>query len=114
MVIRDIKEAVVEQLRYKNGLFDCSGFVHGHSAKVVNVSASTAGLSVTGTKVSTSEMKPGDIVFFNTYKTNGHVGIYLGNGRFIGSQSSTGVAIANMNDSYWSQRFTGHVRRIVE
>ena len=99
----------------ENGLFDCSGFVAwAFRQGGVNVSASTAGLSVTGTKVSTSEMKPGDIVFFNTYKTNGHVGIYLGNGRFIGSQSSTGVAIANMNDSYWSQRFTGHVRRIVE
>jgi cell wall-associated NlpC family hydrolase len=39
-------------------------------------------------------MQPGDLVFFNTYKKDGHVGIYIGNGKFIGSQSSTGVEIA--------------------
>ena len=98
----------------ENGLFDCSGYVSwAFRQGGVNVSASTAGLSSTGTKVSTSEMKPGDMVFFNTYKTDGHVGIYLGNDQFIGSQSSTGVAIASMNSSYWSSRFTGHVRRVI-
>ncbi|MCT2535975.1 NlpC/P60 family protein [Aquibacillus koreensis] len=98
-----------------HGRFDCSGFVSWAFSQIgVNVSASTAGLSGQGKKVSVSEMKPGDIVFFNTYKTNGHVGIYVGGNQFIGSQSSTGVAIANMNDSYWGQRFTGHVRRIID
>ncbi len=98
----------------ENGLFDCSGYVSWAFRQAgVSVSASTAGLSSTGTKVSTSEMKPGDIVFFNTYKTDGHVGIYLGNDQFIGSQSSTGVAIASMNSGYWSARFTGHVRRVI-
>lgn len=98
----------------ENGLFDCSGYVSWAFRQAgVSVSASTAGLSSTGTKVSTSEMKPGDIVFFNTYKTDGHVGIYLGNDKFIGSQSSTGVAIASMNSGYWSARFTGHVRRVI-
>ncbi|GAA4072693.1 NlpC/P60 family protein [Amphibacillus indicireducens] len=98
----------------ENGLFDCSGYVSWAFRQAgVSVSASTAGLSSTGTKVSTSEMQPGDMVFFNTYKTDGHVGIYVGNNKFIGSQSSTGVAIADMNSSYWSSRFTGHVRRVI-
>ena len=80
-----------------NGRFDCSGFVAwAFSQAGVKVGASTDSLKNTGTRVSTSEMRPGDMVFFNTYKTDGHVGIYLGGGKFIGSQSSTGVAVANM------------------
>ena len=67
-----------------------------------------------GRKVSTSEMRPGDLVFFNTYKTDGHVGIYLGGGKFIGSQSSTGVAVANMSSGYWADHFAGKVVRIIE
>jgi soluble lytic murein transglycosylase-like protein len=57
-------------------------------------------------------MQVGDVVFFDTYKKNGHVGIYLGNGKFMGSQSATGVAIADMNSGYWKQHFSGTVRRI--
>lgn len=95
------------------GRFDCSGFVSwAFSQGGVSVPASTSGLSGVGSKVSYSNAQPGDLVFFNTYKTNGHVGIYLGGGRFIGSQSSTGVAVANMNSGYWNQKFSGHVRRV--
>jgi len=95
------------------GQFDCSGFVSWAFEQVgQSLPRSTAGLSSVGTKVSPGNMQPGDLVFFNTYKTNGHVGIYVGNGQFIGSQSSTGVAIASMNSSYWSSAFTGHVRRV--
>ncbi|MRH42093.1 peptidase [Aquibacillus halophilus] len=97
-----------------NGRFDCSGFVSWAFSQIgVNVGASTSALSVTGTKVSASDMRPGDLVFFNTYKTNGHVGIYVGGNQFIGSQSSTGVAYASMNSSYWSSKFSGHVRRVI-
>ncbi len=97
-----------------NGYFDCSGFVSWAFSQIgINIGASTSALSGTGQKVSVSEMKPGDLVFFNTYKTNGHVGIYVGGNKFLGSQSSTGVAYADMNNSYWKQRFTGHVRRIM-
>lgn len=96
-----------------NGRFDCSGFVSwAFRTQGIHISASTAGLSSTGSRVSTANMQPGDLVFFNTYKTNGHVGIYLGNGKFIGSQSSTGVAIADMTSGYWASKFAGHVRRV--
>ncbi len=98
-----------------NGRFDCSGFVHWAFAQAgISVGASTDSLKNSGRKVSKSEMRAGDLVFFNTYKTDGHVGIYLGGGRFIGSQSSTGVAIANMSSGYWASVFNGRVVRIIE
>ncbi|WP_312096270.1 NlpC/P60 family protein [Niallia sp.] len=95
-----------------NGLFDCSGFVSwAYSQAGYSIPASTDALKNSGTQVSTSDMQPGDLVFFNTYKTDGHVGIYVGGGKFIGSQSSTGVAIASMDSGYWKSVFNGRVVR---
>lgn len=95
------------------GGFDCSGFVSwAYGQAGYNIPSSTASLQSTGTKVSYSDVQPGDLVFFNTYKTNGHVGIYVGNGNFIGAQNSTGLAVASMSSSYWGNAFKGHVRRI--
>jgi peptidoglycan hydrolase CwlO-like protein len=97
-----------------HGRFDCSGFVHWAFAQGgYNIGSSTDSLKNTGTRVSTSDMQPGDLVFFNTYKTDGHVGIYMGGGKFIGSQSSTGVAIADLTSGYWAAHFNGRVVRIV-
>ncbi|MET1248043.1 NlpC/P60 family protein [Sporolactobacillus sp. STCC-11] len=96
------------------GQFDCSGFVHAaFAANGVGVGRSTGALVSQGRAVSYASAQPGDLVFFDTYKTNGHVGIYLGGGRFIGSQSSTGVAVVSMSNSYWSSHFRGVVRRIL-
>lgn len=98
-----------------NGRFDCSGFVHwAFSQAGISVGASTDSLKFAGRQVSASEMRAGDLVFFNTYKTDGHVGIYLGGGKFIGSQDSTGVAIANMSSGYWKNKFSGRVVRVIE
>ena len=101
------------QYDISRGLFDCSGYVSwAFRQEGIHIPSSTSGLQSTGTKVPYSQVQPGDIVFFNTYKTNGHVGIYVGNGKFIGSQSSTGVAIADMTSGYWASKFSGHVRRV--
>lgn len=98
-----------------NGRFDCSGFVHwAFSQAGISVGASTDSLKFAGRQVSSSEMRAGDLVFFDTYKRDGHVGIYLGGGKFIGSQSSTGVAIANMSSGYWKTKFNGRVVRVIE
>ncbi|MGN7176695.1 coiled-coil domain-containing protein [Paenibacillus sp. FSL R5-0490] len=98
-----------------NGRFDCSGFVHwSFSQAGISVGASTDSLKFAGRQVSSSEMRAGDLVFFDTYKRDGHVGIYLGGGKFIGSQSSTGVAIANMSSGYWKTKFNGRVVRVIE
>jgi peptidoglycan hydrolase CwlO-like protein len=98
-----------------NGRFDCSGFVHWAFAQAgYNIGSSTDSLKNAGTSVSFSQAQPGDLVFFNTYKTDGHVGIYLGGGKFIGSQSSTGVAIADLTSGYWQSHFNGRVVRIAK
>lgn len=95
------------------GGFDCSGFVSwAFGQGGYSIPSNTSGLAGVGSKVSSSNMQPGDIVFFNTYKTNGHVGIYLGGGNFIGAQNSTGLAVADMSSGYWKQHFSGHVRRV--
>ncbi|WP_419883561.1 coiled-coil domain-containing protein [Peribacillus sp. B-H-3] len=100
-----------------NGRFDCSSFVHwAYEQAGISLGArgsvSTDTLKNMGSQVSSSDMQPGDLVFFNTYKTDGHVGIYVGNGKFIGAQSSTGVAVADMTSGYWKQKFNGRVVRI--
>jgi peptidoglycan DL-endopeptidase CwlO len=100
-----------------NGRFDCSAFVHWAYAQAgINLGSSgsvnTESLKNYGTQIPASQMQPGDMVFFDTYKKDGHVGIYVGNGKFIGAQSSTGVAIANMSSGYWAQKFNGRVIRL--
>ncbi|WP_042142894.1 C40 family peptidase [Paucisalibacillus sp. EB02] len=95
------------------GGFDCSGFVSwAYGQAGVSLPSSTAAMQYSGSKVSYSDIRPGDLVFFNTYKTNGHVGIYVGNGKFIGAQNSTGLAVADMTSGYWKDHFAGHVRRV--
>ncbi|MCM3240015.1 NlpC/P60 family protein [Heyndrickxia oleronia] len=102
-----------------NRSFDCSSFVRWAYAEAgVNLGpisgTTTDSLVVQGRAVSASEMKRGDLVFFDTYKRNGHVGIYLGNGTFLNDNSSHGVSIDSMSNSYWRSTFKGVVRRVVE
>ncbi|MFT8870925.1 MAG: NlpC/P60 family protein [Sporolactobacillus sp.] len=94
--------------------FDCSGFVNAAFASAgIGVGRTTDALVNEGTPVSINQAQPGDLVFFDTYKTNGHVAIYLGGGRCIGSQDSTGIAVFSLSNSYWSSHFSGVVRRIL-
>jgi cell wall-associated NlpC family hydrolase len=59
--------------------------------------------------VEKDELKPGDLVFFNTMKrTFSHVGIYVGEGRFIHApRTGSAVRVEDMRDAYWAKRFTG-------
>ncbi|MFD0824227.1 C40 family peptidase [Neobacillus sp. M.A.Huq-85] len=96
-----------------NGRFDCSGFVHWAFGQAgIEVGSTTDSLKNAGEQVSFNEIQPGDLVFFDTYKKDGHVGIYLGNGKFIGSQNNTGIAIEDLSKGYWKQTFNGRVVRI--
>lgn len=91
--------------------FDCSGFVHHVFGNIVahSLPRNAEGMSRTGARVSRTELKPGDLVFYNTLgRAFSHVGIYLGNNQFIHAPS-TGktVEIVNMDDRYWTSRFNG-------
>ena len=95
--------------------FDCSGMVRYvfQSALGLNLPRRAEEISRVGTRVDRAELKPGDLVFYKTLrKTFSHVGIYLGNNRFIHAPSAGGaVRIDDMTQSYWSARFNG-ARRI--
>ena len=93
--------------------FDCSGFTrHLFEARLGLVlprraeeQAHAPGL----VKVPRSELQPGDLVFFNTLRrTFSHVGIYIGEGRFIHApRPGAQVRLESMQVAYWSKRFTG-------
>ncbi len=95
--------------------FDCSGFVQAiyeNTLGLVLPHNAKAQAAVTE-KIDKSELQPGDLVFFNTLRRAfSHVGIYIGDGKFIHSPRSGGeVRIEDMRDSYWVKRFNG-ARRV--
>lgn len=62
-------------------------------------------------KAAMEKLKKGDVVWFDTYKGDGHVGLYEGGGKFVGAQSSTGIASVDMTTGYWKEKFNGRVLR---
>lgn len=93
--------------------FDCSGFTRYVFARGgVGLPRMADEQYDLGHPISKAQLRPGDLVFFTTY-TDGvsHVGIYLGEGKFISATSSRGVAIDRMADGYWSPRYIG-ARRV--
>jgi cell wall-associated NlpC family hydrolase len=94
--------------------FDCSGFVRyvfGQAAKITLPHSSRA-ISQIGQTIQKDNLKPGDLVFFNTLKTAfSHVGIYVGNNKFIHSpRTGAQVRVDDMSNSYWAKRFSGAQR----
>ena len=94
--------------------FDCSGFMYylyGKYGYKLNRGA-TSQLS-NGRKVSKSELRPGDLVFFGSGNTASHVGMYIGGGNFIHAENSgTGVVISSLVEGYYVGRYLT-ARRIV-
>ena len=97
--------------------FDCSGYVSHVFRQMAGLSLPHNALAMSrmGKKISPDELKPGDLVFFNTLKRSfSHVGIYVGNNRFIHAPSSGGgVEVVSMQDKYWVQRFNGARRPLI-
>jgi cell wall-associated NlpC family hydrolase len=93
--------------------FDCSGFTRHVFENSVGLilprRASEQANSPALVPVQKSELKPGDLVFFNTLRrTFSHVGIYIGDDKFIHSPRAGGeVRIEDMRQSYWQKRFDG-------
>ncbi|MGD0472567.1 MAG: C40 family peptidase [Candidatus Velthaea sp.] len=93
------------------GGFDCSGYVqHVYALLGIHLPRTADAQYDAGHRIAAG-MKPGDLVFFHTYAPGvSHVGIYLGNNRFIHSSSSHGVAISSLHNRYWAPRYLGAKR----
>ncbi|MBD0380403.1 C40 family peptidase [Paenibacillus sedimenti] len=112
----DIAKSYIGKVRYEFGtrdpqnlVFDCSAFtqfVFKKSGRVIPWGSSAQ--TSYGTRVpSKSQLSIGDLVMFST-STPGrinHVGIYIGNGKFISNTRSSGVVISDINTGYWGSRY---------
>ncbi len=93
--------------------FDCSGFTRhvfeNSIGLVLPRRADQQAKDTSLTAVKREELKPGDLVFFNTMRRAfSHVGIYVGEGRFIHAPRSGGeVRVEDMRQAYWAKRFNG-------
>ena len=121
--VEDTRRLLVEfamqlrDVRYRRGGrapgtgFDCSGFVHYVFANVLGLDlpGDSAGQFSSGTQVARAQMQAGDLVFFHIHgKRVSHVGIYLGDDRFIHAPT-TGerVKVNSLGENYWARRFAG-------
>lgn len=92
--------------------FDCSGFtMYVYSKFGVRLPHSSGGQYGYGQTVSKGNLAAGDLVFFNTYGSISHVGIYTGGGNFVhASNSRTGVIVSSLSEGYYAKRFVGAKR----
>jgi cell wall-associated NlpC family hydrolase len=94
--------------------FDCSGFVY----YVLNAVGSPISRDIwdqyrAGSHPGRVELAPGDLVFFKDTYVDGlsHNGIYVGGGRFVHAvDERNGVAVSNIDDAYWKDRWFGATR----
>ena len=95
---------------------DCSGLVQNvfRNALGLDLPRTAREMARLGDKVGMDDLKPGDLVFFNTMRRAfSHVGIYMGDGRFLHAPARGGkVRIEDMDKAYWTQRFNG-ARRLL-
>ncbi|WP_426393618.1 C40 family peptidase [Ralstonia sp. R-29] len=96
--------------------FDCSGLVRYvvQRAAAVNLPRTAAEMGRRGTALERRDVASGDLVFFNTTgQANSHVGIYVGQNRFVHAPATGGtVRLEDMTKSYWASRYMG-ARRVV-
>lgn len=84
---------------------DCSAFVQKTMQGAFNIALprSTAEQRYIGKAISKSELRTGDLVFF---RKNHHVGVYIGNGKFVHASTSKGVTTSSLSESYWARNYT--------
>jgi murein DD-endopeptidase len=91
--------------------FDCSGLVqYSHRQAGIKIPRTTSQQYKAAKRISRRYLRAGDLVFFKTTPSRSvsHVGIYLGNNKFIHAPSSgKHVKISSMKEKYWRKRFTG-------
>ena len=92
----------------KSGV-DCSGFMQITFRDLfgIDLPRMTVDQAKEGTKISKSELRTGDLVFFNTGRgPNGkHVGVYVKNGQFLHASTKGGVIYSDMDSPYWTKTF---------
>lgn len=98
----------------KRGI-DCSAFVQvTYKEKVrIHLPRTTFDLAKSGMRVSRQDLTIGDLILFKTGFFSRHVGIYIGNGRFIHASKTDGVTLSSLNEEYWSDHYW-MARRIIE
>jgi len=88
---------------------DCSGmvtYIFNHAAGL-KLTGSAADLARKGRQIDRSQLRAGDLVFFNTeHRSFSHVGIYIGDGRFVHAPATNGkVHISRLDNPYFAPRF---------
>ena len=95
--------------------FDCSGFVRSMYQQTVGLllPRKAEQQAAATEQIAKADLQPGDLVFFNTMRRAfSHVGIYVGNGKFIHApKTGSHVRVDNLGGSYWQRRFDG-ARRV--
>ncbi|TCP94976.1 spr peptidase [Cricetibacter osteomyelitidis] len=88
----------------KRGI-DCSAFMREvfEQAFGMSLPRSTSEQRHIGRNIAKSQLKVGDLVFF---RRNNHVGVYIGEGRFMHASSRQGVTISSLSESYWARNYT--------
>lgn len=97
--------------------FDCSGFVRAIYEQTVGLMLPRRAheQAAAGQAIDKDELRPGDLVFFNTMRRAfSHVGIYVGDGKFIHSpKPGAHIRVESMDGRYWQRRFDGARRVLV-
>jgi len=124
---RDSAQTVIDRaleligVRYRRGGdtpqtgFDCSGLVNHvfREAHGLILPHSSRAISKTGLSIAKDELKAGDLVLFHNLRNAvSHIGIYLGDNRFVHSpRPGQAVSVADLRERYWARRYFG-ARRI--
>ncbi|MCL1028045.1 bifunctional murein DD-endopeptidase/murein LD-carboxypeptidase [Serratia silvae] len=114
----DVKSKIMDQyadwkgVRYRLGGeskrgIDCSAFVQRTFREQFGMALprSTYEQEDMGKQIQRAKLRPGDLVLFRAGSTGRHVGIYLGNDKFVHASTSSGVTISNLSDNYWDKRY---------
>lgn len=88
---------------------DCSAFVQTFFSALYSVPVPRTARDQykATTRISTTELREGDLLFFNTVGGISHVGIYLQNNKFVHASTSGGVTISDMFEDYWTRKLVG-------
>jgi murein DD-endopeptidase / murein LD-carboxypeptidase len=94
---------------------DCSGFVNVLYDRVLGIklgARNSGEIYHLLEKIDTDDLKEGDLVFFSIRKRRiSHIGLYLGNNKFVHSSSSKGVIISDLGEPYYKHHFAGAGRK---